>query len=145
MKALRIDYYKVSPKAVKAMMGLEEFVTHCGLDKKLMELIKLRASQINGCAFCVDYHCADALKAGEIQKRLDAVAVWHESTLFTALERSVLAWTEAVTLLSETRAPDNLYQDLFNYFSEEEIVNLTMTIVTINSWNRLAVSFRMVP
>ncbi len=145
MTNLRIDYYKVSPEAVKAMMGLEEFVNSCGLDKLLLELIKLRVSQINGCVFCVDTHCKDALKAGESQRRLNAVAVWHEAPFFTDPERAALAWAEAVTLLSETHAPEDLYQDVLKYFSDKEAVDLTMAIITINAWNRLAVSFRKLP
>lgn len=142
--SMRIDYYKVSPEAIKAMMGLEEFVNHCGLEKQLLELVKLRVSQINGCAFCVDTHCADAIKAGESQRRLNAVAVWHEAPFFTERERAALAWAEAVTLLSETHAPDDLYQQVREHFDEKETVNLTMAIITINSWNRLAVSFRKI-
>lgn len=138
----RIDYYKVSPDAVKAMLGLEKFVTQCGLDKPLLELVRLRASQINGCAYCVDVHTTDARKNGETEQRLYAVAVWHESPLFTQRERAALAWTEAVTLLSETRAPDDVYQKVCQHFSEKETVDLTMAIITINGWNRLAVSFR---
>ena len=141
----RIDFYKVSPEAVKAMMALETFVTHCGLDKLLMELIKLRVSQINGCVFCVDLHCADALKAGESQRRLNAVAVWHEAPFFTERERAALSWAEAVTLLSESHAPDDVYQEMLNHFTEKETVDLTMAIITINGWNRLAVSFRKLP
>lgn len=138
----RIDYYKTSPEAIKAMLELEKFVNHCGLEKSLLELVKLRASQINGCAYCVDVHTKDARKNGETEQRLSAVTVWHESPLFTDRERAALAWTEAVTLLSETHAPDNIYQEVCKHFSEKETVDLTMAIITINSWNRLAVSFR---
>ncbi|CDZ76436.1 alkylhydroperoxidase AhpD family core domain protein [Legionella massiliensis] len=141
----RIDYYKVSPEAVKSLMSLEGYVNNCGLDKSLRELIKLRVSQINGCTFCVDLHCSDALKAGESQRRINAIVVWREAPFFTERERAALAWAEAVTLLSETHAPDDLYQDLLKYFSEKEAVDLTMVIITINSWNRLAVSFRKLP
>ena len=141
----RIDFYKISPEAVKAMMSLETFVNNCGLDKALLELIKLRVSQINGCVFCVDMHCSDAIKAGESQRRLNAVAVWHEAPFFSESERAALAWAEAVTLLSETHAPDELYQDMLDHFSEKEVVDLTVAIVTINGWNRLAVSFRKLP
>lgn len=141
----RIDYYKVAPEAVKAMMSLENYVNQSGLDKTLLDLIKLRASQINGCAYCVDVHTADARKNGESERRLYAVAVWQEAPFFTERERAALAWTEAVTLLSETHAPDSIYQDVLKYFDEKETVNLTMAIVTINCWNRLAVSFRMQP
>lgn len=141
----RIDYAKISPEAIKALLSLDKFVNECTLEKSLLELIKLRASQINGCAYCVDVHCADARKAGETERRLYAVAVWHESPFFTERERAALAWTEAVTLLSETHAPDDIYQKVLRHFSEKETVELTMAIITINSWNRLAVSFRKMP
>jgi len=141
----RINYYQVSPEAVKALMNLEGFVKKSGLEKKLLELVKLRASQINGCAYCVDIHCADAKKAGESERRLHAVAVWREAPFFTEKERSALAWTEAVTLLSETHAPDEVYQEVVKHFDEKETVDLTMAIITINAWNRIAVSFRKMP
>ncbi|WP_298626582.1 carboxymuconolactone decarboxylase family protein [uncultured Legionella sp.] len=141
----RIDFYKVSPEAIKAMMALEGFVNHSGLEPILLELIKLRVSQINGCTFCVDMHCSDALKAGESQRRINAVIVWHEAPFFTERERAALAWAEAVTLLSETHAPEHLYQELLKHFNEKETVALTMAIITINGWNRFAVGFRKVP
>ncbi|MBP9742563.1 MAG: carboxymuconolactone decarboxylase family protein [Burkholderiales bacterium] len=138
----RLNYNKISPDAVNSMMNLENFVNSCGLEKQLLELVKLRASQINGCAYCVDVHTTIASKAGESQQRLHAVAVWQESPLFTQRERAALAWTEAVTLLSQTHAPDNIYQEVIQNFDEKETINLTMAIITINAWNRLAVSFR---
>jgi len=141
----RIDFYKVSPEAIKAMMGLEGFINKCGLDKALLDLIKLRVSQINGCVFCVDMHCADALKGGESQRRLNAVAIWHEAPFFTERERAALAWAEAVTLISETHVPDEVYQEMLKHFGEKELVDLTVAIVTINGWNRMAVSFRKLP
>jgi AhpD family alkylhydroperoxidase len=141
----RIDYYKIAPDAVKAMLNLEVYVNKSGLDKTLLELIKLRASQINGCAYCIDLHTTDAHKADESERRLHAVVVWKESNFFTERERAALAWTEAVTLLSETHAPEEVYQDVLKYFNEKEVVDLTMAIITINSWNRLAVSFRKLP
>lgn len=141
----RIDYYKVSPEVVKAMIELENFVNKSGLERSLLDLVKLRASQINGCAFCVDTHCADARKKGESERRLYAVSVWRETSFFTNRERAALAWTEAVTLLSETHAPDDVYQEVLKYFNEKETVNLTFAIITINGWNRLAVSFRKSP
>ncbi len=143
--ALRIHYDEVLPEAVKAMLGLEKFVNQCGLEKPLLELVKLRASQINGCAYCVDLHCSDALKAGETERRLNALVVWREATFFNERERAALAWTEAVTLLSETHVPDEVYQEVSQYFSEKEMVALTMAVITINGWNRLAVSFRKLP
>lgn len=145
MTSSRLDYFKISPDAIKAMMGLENFVNNCGLEKPLLELVKLRVSQINGCAFCVDKHSDDALKLGESPRRLNAVAVWGETPFFTDRERAALAWAEAVTLLPTTHAPDHLYQDVIKNFTEKETVDLTTAIVTINSWNRLAVSFRKTP
>jgi len=138
----RIDYYTVSPEAIKAMMELEKFVNNCSIEKPLLELIKLRASQINGCAYCVDLHTKAATRAGESVQKLHATTVWQESPLFTPRERAALAWTESLTLLADTRAPDAVYQQVTSQFNEKEVVDLTMAIITINSWNRLAVSFR---
>lgn len=145
MANTRIDFYKTSPEALKAMMGVEKYVNGSTLDKLLLELIKLRVSQINGCAFCVDMHCADAIKAGESQRRLNTIAVWRETPFFTQQERAALAWAEAVTLLSETHVPDEIYQEMRIHFNEQEAVDLTMAIIAINGWNRLAVSFRKLP
>lgn len=141
----RIDYYKTSPDAVHALMGMEHYVNQSSLDKGLLNLVKLRASQINGCAYCVDLHSSDALKAGESERRLHTVSVWHESPFFSEKERAAFAWTEAVTLLSETHAPDETYLEVLRNFTEKESVELTMAIITINAWNRIAVSFRKVP
>jgi AhpD family alkylhydroperoxidase len=142
---MRLDYNKLAPDAVKAILALENYVNKSGLEKSLLELIKLRSSQINGCAYCIDVHTADARKAGESERRLHAVVVWRETLFFTDRERAALAWTEAVTLLSETHAPEEVYQEVLKYFSEKEVIDLTMAIITINSWNRLAVSFRKLP
>lgn len=142
---LRINYYQVSPDAIKAMMGLEHFVNHCGLDETLLNLIKLRASQINGCAYCVDLHCQEAKKAGESERRLHAVCVWRETSFFTERERAALAWTEAITCVAQTHAPDALYQQVRQQFNEKETVDLTVAITTINAWNRIAISFRQSP
>ncbi len=141
----RIDYYKFSPDLMKALMGLENAISKSGLERSLLDLVKLRASQINSCAYCVDLHSADARKNGESERRLYAVAVWRDTPFFTDKERAALAWTEAVTLLPETHAPDELYQELLKNFSEKEVVDLTFAIVTINAWNRLSVSFRKSP
>jgi AhpD family alkylhydroperoxidase len=143
--SIRLDYNKLAPEAVKAIMGLENYVNKSGLEKSLLELVKLRASQINGCAYCVDIHTADAKKAGESERRLHAVVVWRETPFFTDRERAALAWTEEVTLLSESHASEEAYQEVLKYFSEKETIDLTMAIITINSWNRLAVSFRKLP
>jgi AhpD family alkylhydroperoxidase len=141
----RIDFYTASPDAFKAMLALENAVSKLPLEKKLIELVKLRASQINGCAFCVDMHTADARKQGETERRLYAVSVWRETPFFTPRERAALAWTEALTRLSETHAPDEDYALLSAEFTASEMVDLTMAISTINSWNRLAVGFRKFP
>ncbi|HHF7365202.1 TPA: carboxymuconolactone decarboxylase family protein [Legionella bozemanae] len=144
MNNTRIDFNKF-PDAIQAIFALEKYVNSSGLEKSLLELVKLRASQINGCAYCVDMHTADAKKEGESDRRLHAVVVWRETPFFTPRERAALAWTEAVTLLSETHAPDALYNELLTCFNEKEVIDLTMAIVTINSWNRMAVSFRKSP
>ncbi|HEX7406356.1 MAG TPA: carboxymuconolactone decarboxylase family protein [Candidatus Binatia bacterium] len=138
----RIDYVKVAPEGYAAMLGLERYIHRCGLETSLIELIKLRASLINGCAFCVDMHTKDARAAGESEQRLYAVAVWHEAPFFTARERAALAWTEAVTLLPTSHVPDDVYERARQHFSEKELVDLTLAIIAINGWNRLAVSFR---
>ncbi|MBD2836272.1 carboxymuconolactone decarboxylase family protein [Pseudomonas sp. JM0905a] len=141
----RLDFYAASPDALKAMLALDAAVSKLPLEKPLIELVKLRASQLNGCAFCVDLHSTDARKRGETERRLYAVAVWRESPFFTPRERAALAWTEALTRLSETHAPDEDYAQLAEAFSERERVDLTLAISTINSWNRLAVGFRKIP
>ncbi|HEY9461101.1 MAG TPA: carboxymuconolactone decarboxylase family protein, partial [Paralcaligenes sp.] len=130
----RIDYAAASPDAVKAMMALEGAMRRLGLEQPLVELIKLRASQINGCAFCVDMHTTDALKAGETERRLNSVVTWREAPFFTARERAALGWTEALTLISETHAPDTDYEALRAQFTEAEMVNVTLAIATINCW-----------
>jgi AhpD family alkylhydroperoxidase len=141
----RIDFYTASPDAFKAMMALETAVSKLPLEKSLIELVKLRASQINGCAFCIDMHTADAMKDGETPRRLFAVTAWREAPFFTNRERAALAWTESLTQLSLTHAPDEDYALLSAEFSPKEMVDLTVAISTINSWNRLAVGFRKMP
>lgn len=141
----RIDFYTASPDALKAMIALETAVSKLPLEKSLIELIKLRASQINGCAFCIDLHTTDALKAGETTRRLFAVTAWREAPFFTDRERAALLWTESLTQLSLTHAPDEDYDVVRAQFSEKEMVDLTVAISTINSWNRLAVGFRKMP
>ena len=141
----RINYVQVAPDAFKAMRGLEEYVASSGLEKSLYELVKTRASQINGCAFCLDMHTKDARKAGETEQRLYALSAWRETPFYTERERAALEWTEALTLISETDVPDTLYENVRKQFSESEIVALSMAIIAINGWNRLAISFRTVP
>lgn len=141
----RLDFYKTSPETFKGLLELETLVSKSGLESSLLHLIKLRASLINGCAFCVDMHTKDAIKSGENVQRLFAVGVWRETPFFTDRERAALAWTEALTLISETHAPDDVYQELMKHFNEKEATDLTIAIATINSWNRLAVGFRKSP
>ncbi|HJT68623.1 MAG TPA: carboxymuconolactone decarboxylase family protein [Terriglobales bacterium] len=138
----RIDYDSVAPEAVKAQLGVETYVQRSGLERPLLELIKLRASQINGCAYCVDMHTKDARAGGEAEQRLYAVAVWREAPFFNERERAALAWTEAVTQISVDHVPDEVYECVRKHFDEKELIDLTMAVIAINGWNRLAVSFR---
>jgi AhpD family alkylhydroperoxidase len=141
----RMNFYQAAPDAMKALMALENQIQSSGLEQSLIELVKTRASQINGCAFCINMHTQDARKRGETEQRLYLLDAWREAPVYTDRERAALAWTEAVTLISETRAPDDVYNDVRTHFSESETVNLTMLIATINAWNRLAISFRAMP
>ena len=140
--AQRIDYQK-SP-GITALAGLEKYVRSSGLDTRLLELVRLRASQINGCAYCVDMHTKDARAEGETEQRLYAVSVWPEAPFFTERERMALEWTETLTLISERGVPDQVYEKARKIFSEKEIVDLSLAIIAINGWNRLAIGFRSV-
>ena len=140
----RMNYYQAAPDTIKALVALEEQIQASGLEKSLIELVKTRASQINGCAFCINMHTQDARKQGETEQRLYLLNAWHESPLYTDRERAALAWTEALTLIAETHAPDDIYEGVRAHFSESETVNLTMLIGAINAWNRLAIAFRAV-
>ena len=139
----RLDYAAAAPGALKAVLGVQLYVNHCGLDHSLLELVKLRCSQINGCAFCVDMHARDARQQGETNQRLDAVAVWRESPLFTPRERAALAWCESVTLVSQDHVPDDLYHWVGRYFPGKALVDLTLAVLVINNWNRLSIAFRI--
>jgi AhpD family alkylhydroperoxidase len=141
----RIDYAKASEKGLAAMLGMEHHVHASGLEPLLIELVKLRTSLINGCAYCVDMHTKVARALGETEQRLYAVSVWEETPFYTDRERAALAWTEAVTLVTKGHVPDEVYELARQQFSEQELVDLTLTIVTINGWNRLAIAFRTVP
>ena len=141
----RLNYAKVSPDALKALRELEKHVAVSGLERPLYELVKTRASQINGCAYCLDMHTQDARKAGETEQRLYALSAWRETPFFTGRERAALEWTEALTLISENDVPDSLYDGVRKHFDEKEMVTLTIAIVAINGWNRLAIGFRTVP
>ena len=138
----RLDYGTELPEAIQAMIGLEQVVESSTLEPLLLELVKLRASQINGCAYCVDMHAKDARAIGEDEQRLQLVAVWREAPFFTPRERAALAWTEALTLLPETGAPDDVYETMAGEFDPAERVALSLAIVAINGWNRLALGFR---
>ena len=140
----RLEPFKLAPKIMQAMIGLEKAVSEAGLEYSLYELVRVRASQINGCAYCIHMHTRDARKAGETEERLYLVSAWRESPLFTPRERAALAWTESLTLLADTRAPDEDFNALKEHFTDEEIVNLSMAINVINAWNRVAVGFRTV-
>ena len=138
----RIDYQRVSPKAVQAMMGLQNYVNGSGLEHSLLELVKMRASQINGCAYCLDMHSKDARAAGETEQRLYLLDAWREAPMYSARERAALEWTEAVTRITEG-VPDEVYRLVREHFSEAELANLTLAVVAINGWNRLNVAFRV--
>jgi AhpD family alkylhydroperoxidase len=141
----RLEYRKFSQEPYQAMLALEKYLANCGLDHKFMHLLKLRASQINGCAFCIDMHSLDARAAGETEQRLYSLNAWRETPFFTDRERAGLAWIEAVTLVAQTHVPDEIYEEALAHFSEKEIVDLTYLATTINAWNRLAVATRAMP
>lgn len=141
----RLDYSKVAPQAVQAMYGLEKCVLESGLEPSLLELVRLRASQVNGCAYCLNMHTKDARARGESEQRLYSVVVWRETSFFSERERAALAWTEAVTQIISRHVPDEVYESARQQFGEKELVDLTLAIIAINGWNRLAISFRKVP
>jgi len=136
----RVDYAKFAPEAVRAQAGLESYVRQSGLEESLTHLVKLRASYINGCAYCIDMHTKDARLAGETEQRLYAIPVWRETPFFTPRERAALAWAEAVTEISKG-VSDELFELAREQFTEKELVDLTMAVITINGWNRLAITF----
>ena len=139
----RLDYQKAAPEALKAMAGLERYIrTSSRLEPSLLELLKTRASQINGCAYCIDMHTKDARAAGETEQRLYGLNAWREAPFYTERERAALEWTEALTLITEGHVPDDVFARARQHFSEEELVNLALAVVTINGWNRLAIAFR---
>jgi AhpD family alkylhydroperoxidase len=142
---VRMDYRKASPQGAKAMAELHTFLHGCGLDQDLLELVKLRASQINGCAFCIDMHTKKMRASGESEQRLYLLNAWEEAPLYTARERAALAWTEAVTLIAQSHAPDAVYDEVRKHFTDEELANLTMAICAINSANRMSIAFRRMP
>jgi AhpD family alkylhydroperoxidase len=139
---MRVDYRSVFPAAAKALAGLEQAVRGSSLEAQLLELVKLRASQLNGCGYCVDMHTKDAEAIGVEAQRLHLVVVWKEAPVYSPRERAALAWCEALTNVSSSGAPDDVYEQVVGAFSPEEIVALTLAIVAINGWNRFAVGLR---
>lgn len=140
----RMNYVKAAPAAFKAMLAVEQAIRDT-LDAKLVHLVKVRASQINGCAYCIDMHWKDARADGETEERLYMLAGWHESELYTDRERAALAWTESLTNVSQTHAPDDVYEEARSHFAEQDLANLTWAIAAINAWNRIAIGFRAEP
>ena len=142
---MRLNPYKASPKGYQAMAALQQFVDSCGLERPLLELVKMRASQINGCAYCLDMHSKDARALGEREQRIYLLDAWREAPFYTDRERAALEWTEAVTLVASSRVGDDVYERVKPHFTAEELANLTLAIATINSWNRLSIAFRAIP
>lgn len=141
----RLNYREANTQAIRGMFSLEEAARTCGLEQSLLELVRMRASQINGCAYCLDMHSKDARAEGESEQRLHTLIAWRETPFFNERERAALAWTEALTLISKNDVPDALYSNAREHFSESELVALTIAVIAINGWNRLAISFRTPP
>ncbi len=144
--ATRLDLTdKAALGAYRAMSQLEHYVRNSGLEASLLELMKIRASQLNGCAYCIDMHTKDARAAGESEQRIYLLSAWREAPFYSERERAALEWTEALTLIADNHVPDDFYERVAAHFSNEELVNLTLAVVTINGWNRIAISFRSEP
>jgi AhpD family alkylhydroperoxidase len=141
----RVNYAKAAPGALKTMLDIEAYLAKCGLEHSLLLLVKMRASQINGCAYCLDMHSKDARAEGETEQRLYVLDAWREAPFYSERERAALAWTDALTLISETHAPDEVYDEARGQFSERELADLTLAIAAINSWNRIAIGLRAEP
>jgi AhpD family alkylhydroperoxidase len=139
----RIDFTRVAPQFLKPLFALGAQIEASGLEHSLLELVKMRSSQLNGCAYCLDMHSKDAREAGETEQRLYLLDAWRETALYSERERAALAWTEAVTLVAEGHVPDAVYDEVSNHFTEQELVALTLAITAVNSWNRLNIAFRM--
>lgn len=142
MQSERVNAYNAAPAAMRALQRAESYIQQCGLEKSLIELVKMRASQINGCAYCLDKHSKDARRAGETEQRLYLLSAWHESPLYSERERAALEWTDALTKIGETHAPDPAYDAVRRQFGDKELVDLSTLIGLINLWNRLAIGFR---
>ncbi|MCY1016159.1 carboxymuconolactone decarboxylase family protein [Pyxidicoccus sp. MSG2] len=145
MEAQRLNPAKVAPGVYQAMMGLERYLHECGLEANLLHLIKLRASQVNGCAYCIDMHWKDLRAAGESEQRLYGLDAWEESPYYSERERAALAWAEAVTVVTEGHVPQSVYEAVKPHFSEKELADLTFAVAAINAWNRLAIASRTTP
>jgi AhpD family alkylhydroperoxidase len=141
----RLDFFATAPDALRAMRGVQDAVNRSGLDHALLQLVEIRASQINGCTFCLAMHTRIARKAGESEERMHLLAAWREATCYTDRERAALAWTESVTLVAQTHAPDDVYEEASRHFTPKELADLTLAITVINSWNRLMIAFRTPP
>ena len=141
----RLDYHQFNLEPFQALLSMEKYIAGCGLEHKFVHLLKLRASQINGCAYCIDMHSIDARACGETEQRLYALDAWRETPFFDDRERAALAWVEAITLVAQTHVPDSVYDEVRKHFTEQQIVDLTYIAATINAWNRLAVSLRAMP
>ena len=141
----RIDLSKLSPEPLKALLAVEAYLAACGLEHSTLHLVKMRASQVNGCAYCLDMHSKDARAAGETEQRLYALNAWRETPFFSPRERAALGWTEALTLVAATHAPDEAFEEVRQHFSEAEAANLTLAVAMINTWNRVAIGLRSVP
>jgi AhpD family alkylhydroperoxidase len=141
----RMNIATVAPRGFQAMLGLEQYLHECGLEEPLLLLIKLRASQLNGCAYCIDMHWKDARALGETEQRLYGLDAWEESPYYTERERAALRWTESVTQVAQGHVPDSIYEAVKPHFSEKELADLTLAVATINAWNRIVISSRTVP
>ncbi len=141
----RLKPSSVAPEGFRVMLSLDRYVTASGLEKSLLDLVKIRASQINGCAYCIDIHTKDARARGETEQRIYTLSAWRETPFYTDRERAALDWTEAVTLINENNVPDSLYKTVREQFSEKELVDLTLAVIAINGFNRISTSFRSVP
>jgi AhpD family alkylhydroperoxidase len=141
----RMRYGKAFPEGIHALMNLGKVINESGLEPSLVELVKIRASQLNGCGYCLDMHTKDARAAGETEQRLYVLPAWREASFYTPRERAALAWTEAITNIQEGHASDEAYEDVRKHFSEEELARLTLAIAQINSWNRISIAFRVEP
>jgi AhpD family alkylhydroperoxidase len=141
----RVEFHKIGQKPIQLMLAIEGYLNGCGLDHGMLHLIKLRASQINGCAYCIDMHSKDARALGESEQRLYALNAWEETPFFSERERAALKWTEALTLVADGHVPDAVFEEVRPHFTDDELVNLSLAVSTINAWNRLSIALRAVP